>query len=433
MDYKDPSKPIPARANDLLARMTLAEKVAQLVQPLQFKELLSPADVIAQFNATGLGAWYLTRTKLTPPTGGAAAMVQARNEIQRGFVEGTRLGIPVSMITETLHSGGPDCTIFPMPINYACSWNESALEMSARVLARESRAIGTDRGFSPVINLFPDARYGRVQEGFSEDPWLTKVMGAAHLRGLQGGAMGGPETYLNNFTHALVATVKHYAAYGMTAGGIDGSPADLSEQKLRELYLSPWEYLAQGRGLRSVMAAQNMVNGRPMHANHRLLTEVLREEWGVAHALVESDGPDCIGALGDGFHVAATKEEVAVLSLESGMDMDLGGVAFPLLNHAVATNKTTEKAVDRAVYNVLVSKFAAGLFEYPYTDEARVEHLDGAANRVMARYSTLLVAYPTHCTHQWVDGQGGCRAIDGAADQSPCSSYNCHRTSSCCY
>jgi beta-glucosidase len=133
------------------------------------------------------------------------------------------------------------------------------------------------------------------------------------------------------------------------------------------------------------MAAQNMVNGRPMHANYRLLTEVLRQEWGVEHALVISDGPDCIGALHDGFHVAATKEEVAVLSLESGMDMDLGGVSFPLLIHAVATNKTTEKAVDRAVYNVLVSKFAAGLFEHPYTDETRVQHLDGVANRAMAR------------------------------------------------
>ena len=208
-------------------------------------------------------------------------MVKARNEMQRSFVEKTRLGIPVTFIMETLHSGGPDATIFPMPVNFAASWNVTAMQLAAQVIAAEARAVGTDRGFSPVVNMFPDARYGRVQEGYSEDPWMTKVMGAAHLSGLQGGALGGPDTYLNNFTHALVGTVKHYAAYGMSSGGIDGSPADLSEQKLREMYLAPFEYLADGRGLRSVMAAQNMVNGRPMHCNKRLLTDILRTEWNV--------------------------------------------------------------------------------------------------------------------------------------------------------
>lgn len=220
-------------------------RCSSLLQPW---ETANASTVIKQYNATGLGAWYLTMTTLpphaatgsgaagpAPPVSAGRATVQARNEIQRGFVEGTRLGIPVTFIMETLHSGGPDCTIFPMPINYASSWNASALEMSAKVIADEARAVGTDRGFSPVVNMFPDQRYGRVQEGYSEDPHLTSVMGAAHLSGLQGGAMGGPETYLSNFTHALVATVKHYAAYGV--GPIDGMGSDLSEQKLREVYL----------------------------------------------------------------------------------------------------------------------------------------------------------------------------------------------------
>eukprot|EP00040_Diaphanoeca_grandis_P038707 m.257128 g.257128 ORF g.257128 m.257128 type:complete len:798 (-) comp35003_c0_seq1:1727-4120(-) len=390
--YKNSALDIPTRVQDLLKRMTVPEKVAQLLQPW---ETASPEKVFSQYNATGLGAWYLSMTTLPPhaialnqsasPVVDAAATVKARNQMQRDFVEKTRLGIPVTFIMETLHSGGPDATIFPMPINYACSWNESALEMAAAVQADEARAVGTDRGFSPVINLFPDARFGRVQEGYSEDPHLTKVMGAAHLKGLQGGAMGGPDTYLNNFTHALVATVKHYASYGMTAGGIDGSPADLSEQKLREMYLAPWEYLAKGRGLRSVMAAQNMVNGRPMHANKRLLTDILRTEWGVAHALVESDGGDCIGALQYGFRIAPTIEDVAVISLESGMDMDLGGTTFATLVDAVNNNKTSEESLDRATYNVLTSKFAAGIFDSPYTDETRVNNLDNAQNRQLAR------------------------------------------------
>ena len=123
--------------------------MAHLVQPLQFKELLSPADVIAQFNATGLGAWYLTRTKLTPPTGGAAAMVQARNEIQRGFVEGTRLGIPVSMITEALHSGGPDCT----KKSYFC--------MANRLAARGALCLGHRGRSGCAVALIP-ARGGNI-------------------------------------------------------------------------------------------------------------------------------------------------------------------------------------------------------------------------------------------------------------------------------
>ena len=192
-------------------------------------------------------------------------------------------------------------------------------------------------------------------------------------------------TYLNNFTHAIVGTVKHYAGYGLTAGGIDGSPATISEQRLREIYLEPWRYLADGRGLRSVMASQNMVNGRPMHVNKRLLTDVLRTEWGVTHALVESDGADCIGALQYGFHIAATRKEVAVMSLESGMDQDLGGVTFNMLVDAVSSNMTTEAQLDRATYNVLASKFASGIFDHPYTDESRVLKIDGEANRVMAR------------------------------------------------
>ena len=240
-----------------------------------------------------------------------------------------------------------------MAVNFRC---EGALESPLQHTCTHAHS------FRRRFLLALDPRFGRQQEGFSEDPYLTKTLGAAHLLGLQGGSLGGPETYLDNFTHAMVATVKHYAAYWLTSGGIDGSPADVSEQRLREIYLAPWEWLTT-RGLRSVMAAQNMVNGRPMHANRRLLTSVLREEWGVAAALVESDGGDCIGALQYGFHAAATREGAAIMAVEAGMDQDLGGMTFVLLNESVAHNRTRQAHVDRAATNVLMSKFAAGLFE----------------------------------------------------------------------
>jgi len=412
LPYRDASLPIPQRARDLLSRMTVAEKVAQLLQPWETK---SAAQVFAQFNTTGLGAWYLQMTDTRAPggAGNCSGLVAARNAMQRLFVERTRLGIPVSFIVETLHSGGPGSTIFPMPANFGAAWNASAMTAAAAIIGAEARAVGADRGFSPVVNVFPDARFGRQQEGFAEDPHLTSVMGAAHVRGLQGppnvpcsssgSSDRGPlaacvstdgihnnlteaETYLVDPARTLVATVKHFAAYGMSAGGIDGSPADLSEQRLHELYLRPWEYLARGRGLRSVMAAQNMVNGRPMHANAELLTRLLRQRWGATAALVVSDGPDCIGALAYGFHVAADAPAAALLAVRAGVDSDLGGVAFPLLAAAVAANHSGAAAgLERAAYNVLASKFAAGLFEAPYADETRCAALDGAPGRQLAR------------------------------------------------
>ena len=384
--YKDPSLPVATRARDLLARMTLDEKVGQTLHPWL---TATPAEYYAKYNKTTLGAAYLSMCCAANVS--AAAVIAQRNAMQKLFVEGTRLGIPATFVMETLHSGAWGGTVFPMPVNYGAAWNTTALELSQRAAAAEARAIGADRGFSPVINMFPDPRYGRTQEGYSADPFLTTQMGLAAVRGLQGA--GGPTEYLVNPESSLVATVKHYAAYGKTAGGIDGSPADISEQTLRESYLAPWEALAREGLLRSVMAAQNAVNGRPMHANRRLLTGILRDEWGVPDVLVESDGGDCIGALQYGFHMAGSIPEAAVMGVDAGMDMDLGGTTMATLAATLSSNEPppfpcnkTEvaRAVDRAAYNVLASKFAAGLFDKPYVTNL-TPTLDTAANRRLAR------------------------------------------------
>lgn len=382
--FQDASQPITIRAKDLLNQMTLEEKVAQLLHPWLVD---TPDGFFKRFNKTGLGATYMEFC--CGPAGehnsSALHVLKRRNEMQTLFVNSTRLGIPVTFVMETLHSGAWGGTAFPMPINYGCAFNDTLLELSQRIVAKEARAIGADRGFSPVINIFPDPRYGRLQEGYSEDIYLTKRMGAAALKGLQGGSIGGPDTYLNDFDTGLVATVKHYAAYGKTSGGIDGSSADISEQTLRQMYLAPWEYLAHKRGLRSVMAAQNMVNGRPMHANKRLLTNILRDEWGVKDVLIESDGGDCIGALNYGFHMVATQEEAAIVSLEAGMDMDLGGETMKTLVDAVKKGRTSISNVDRAAYNVLISKFAAGLFDSPViVPEEGIAILDAPSHRSLA-------------------------------------------------
>ena len=293
------------------------EKVGQTLHPWL---TATPAQYFQRYNSTGVGAAYMSF--IISGNASPANVIAQRNAFQKLFVEQTRLGIPVTFVMETLHSGAWGGTVFPMPVNYGSAWNTTALEHSQRAAAAEARAIGADRGFSPVINLFPDPRYGRTQEGFSADPFLTSQLGLAAVRGLQGataGSKSGPTDYIGS--DSLVATVKHYAAYGKTTGGIDGSPADISEQTLRETYLAPWSALARAGILRSVMAAQNAVNGRPMHANKRLLTSILREEWGVTDALVESDGGDCIGALQYGFHMAGSIPEAAVMGVDAGMDM----------------------------------------------------------------------------------------------------------------
>eukprot|EP00039_Didymoeca_costata_P006535 m.91190 g.91190 ORF g.91190 m.91190 type:complete len:773 (-) comp13291_c0_seq2:63-2381(-) len=376
LPYQDTRKSVTERTQDLLSRMTVEEKVMQLLQPWSS---LTPEEIIAEYKNTGLGAWYLPMINVADNSPKTLAI--ARNKIQVAMMNESRLQIPISFIQETLHSGCDGCTIFPMPINFASTWNTDLMHDAAEIIASDARSVGTDRGFSPVINMFPDPRYGRLQEGFSEDPTITKFFGAAHLTGLQK-CTGGPTEYLTNMTHGLVATVKHYAAYGK--GSYDGSQADISEQRLREIYLEPWRYLVD-KGLRSVMAAQNMVNGRPMHSNKRLLTEILREEWGVTNALIESDGPDCIQALNtSGFHVANSTETAGIMGLVAGMDQDLGGTAFRTLLNSVQENKVDIKYLNRAAGNVLMAKFAGGQFDNPFVDISRAEKINPMDNKKLA-------------------------------------------------
>eukprot|EP00756_Hemistasia_phaeocysticola_P046177 Hpha_TRINITY_DN19947_c0_g1::TRINITY_DN19947_c0_g1_i1::g.93559::m.93559/K05349/bglX; beta-glucosidase len=287
--YKDRTLPVRERVDDLVGRMTLEEKVAQTLHPWGSS---TPDKLFAKYGSTGLGATYIFwATNATTPQGQLAD----RNRVQKMFIEQSPHGIPVSFVQETLHGSGPNSTLFPMPINFGATFNLSLAAAAFRIVATNARVRGADRAFSPVINMFPDGRYGRLQEGLSEDPFVTTAFAIAIVSAMQGGQTGGPETYLSNYDTDMTCTVKHYAAYGKTSGGIDGSPASLSSQELNEIYLRPWKALADNGLLRSVMAAQNAVNGVPMHSNKFLLNTTLRQKWGVTRALVESDGGDCIG------------------------------------------------------------------------------------------------------------------------------------------
>jgi beta-glucosidase len=383
--YRDTAAPISSRVDDLVSRMTVPEKVAQLLHPWGAS---TPDELFATYGATGLGTMYLNwvSNETTP-----AAILSERNRLQKLFVEQSPFGIPISIVIETLHGGGLGGTLFPMPVNFAATFNLSLAAQAFRLIAADARARGAERAFSPVVNMWTDGRYGRVGEGFSEDPYVTTAFALAIVAAMQGddsGSGSGPDSYMSRTNDTMLCTVKHFVGYGRGVGGIDGSPAILSPQLLNEIYLRPWKALADAGLLRSAMVGQNALNGVPMHAHAGLLgpNGTLRQTWGLARLLAESDGSDCIGALVD-FRVAATPEDAAILSVTAGVDVDLGGVTLPLLVNASAAGRLPADALDRAVSDVLTAKFSSGLFDAPYSDPAALNPstLDPPASRALAR------------------------------------------------
>ena len=211
----------------------------------------------------------------------------------------------------------PGGTIFPEPIGQGMSWNTTLARAIAEVIATEASAIGVDTVFAPVVNMMPDPRFGRLQEGFGENPTLTSEMGRASVMGLQG-ANRGPATY--RAAGKVNSLGKHFAAYGAATGALNGGPADVNNRTLHEVYLRPWIALAQA-GVRALMPSHNTVNDIPAHGNAWLIKRTLREEFGASYAVALSDCND-IGAIYS-FGIAANHSEAAAMALKAGVDWDL--------------------------------------------------------------------------------------------------------------
>ncbi|MGZ7042913.1 MAG: glycoside hydrolase family 3 N-terminal domain-containing protein, partial [Thermoanaerobaculia bacterium] len=299
--------------------------------------------------------------------------------MQRIALAGSRKRIPVLVGHDVIHGYK---TIFPIPLAIASSWDPQLAELSARIAAREARAAGIRWTFAPMIDIARDARWGRVAEGAGEDPYLGSLMAAAYVRGFQGDF--GPESVL--------ATAKHFVAYGAPEGGRDYGPVEMSEGTLREVYLPPYR-AAIDAGVASIMSAFDSVNGVPASANRRLLTGLLRDEWKF-RGFVDSDWAAVEELINHGF--AATKQDAAIKALTAGVDIDMFDAVYPTLVRAVRDGKLKESVVDEAVRRVLRAKFAICLFDDPYTDEtlaSRVwltkEHRDTA--RRVAQHSIVLL------------------------------------------
>jgi len=346
------------RVEDLLKRMTLEEKIGQMCQ---YSAHAGLTDRIKDLVRRGLAGSLLN-----------VVGVENVNEIQRIAVQETRLGIPLLLGLDVIHGYK---TIFPIPLALASSWDPEVVEEAARIAAREAAAEGVRWTFAPMLDIARDPRWGRIAEGFGEDPYLAMVMAWAAVKGFQ-----GPE--LSPDPERLAACAKHYVAYGACEGGRDYNTVDISERTLREVYMAPFK-AAVAAGVATVMSAFNDLNGVPASANEFTLRRVLKGEWGF-RGFVVSDW-NAIGELV--VHgVAADGSEAAKLAVTAGVDMDMEGDVYRRhLADLVRRGVVPESLIDEAVRRILTVKFKLGLFENPYADPERArrvvksgEHLEAA-------------------------------------------------------
>jgi beta-glucosidase len=375
LPYRDRGLPIARRVADLRARMTLAEKVAQLYPPRDpDRATLSPAELLRR-HPLGLAA--VGRVGLHR---GPRETALYTNEVQRLLAAQTRLGIPALFIDEALHGlMNQGSTSFPQAIALAATWDPGLLREVFGAAAREMRARGSTWALSPVLDLARDPRWGRTEETYGEDPYLTARLGVAAIEGLQGPPGDGQGPI--DRTHVL-ATAKHFAGHGQPEGGSNAGPANVSERVLREQLLVPFQAAVTEARVASVMASYNEIDGIPSHVNRWLLGDLLRGEWRFG-GFVTSDGGG-VDELHKLHHVAHDRADAARQALAAGVDFELGD-AFATLPGEVAAGRAAEAAIDAAVTRVLTAKFRLGLFDDPGVDpEAAAAATNSPAHQALA-------------------------------------------------
>ena len=395
-DYKNPRLPVERRVADLLSRMTLEEKVAQLVCLWVGRPQVAPQTDFStdrgdfdpqkarEVMKYGIGQIARQRERKDPREAARFA-----NALQKWLVEQTRLGIPAIFHDEILHGlMAPKGTSFPTPIAMASSWDTETVSRVFTAAALETRARGSHQVLGPNLDLAREPRWGRTEETYGEDPYLVSRMGVAVIKALQGPGPGVDGEH-------VIATAKHFAVHGQPEGGTNVAPGNYSERVIREYFLPSFEAAVKEAGVMSVMASYNEIDGVPSHANRWLLEKVLREEWGFGgHVSSDYYGIPQLESL---HHVAADKAEAAALAINAGVDAELPDPdCYPELLRLVREGKVSEAALDRAVARNLRAKFLLGLFENPYVDPERAarvtnsrEHRELAAE--MARRSITLL------------------------------------------
>ncbi len=341
--YKDPKQPVEKRIEDLLSRMTIEEKVLQLNQ-----YTLGRND-----NANNMA------DPVNDIPGGVGSLIyfssnpELRNRVQKKAMEQTRLGIPILFGYDVIHGYR---TIYPISLGQACSWNPGLVERACAVAAQESRMSGVDWTFSPMIDVARDGRWGRVAEGYGEDPYTNAVFAVASVKGYQGNDLSA--------TNKMAACLKHYIGYGASEAGRDYVYTEISRQSLWDTYMLPYEEGVKA-GAATLMSSFNDISGVPGSANRYTLTEILKNRW-KHDGFVVSDWGSIEQLRPQG--VAADKKEAALKAFSAGVEMDMMNRCYD--NHLadlIKEGKLSEEQLNDAVRRVLRVKFRLGLFERPYT------------------------------------------------------------------
>ncbi len=391
--YQDPTRSVPERARDLLARMTLDEKIAQLhafwlilsedgnhrIRDEDQFIVPTAQDRLQRMLGHGLG-------QITRPLGShgvdARRGVRALNRLQKFLREETRLGIPALSHEEVLVGlMAQGATLFPSALACGATWNPELIERAARAIGREARSVGCHQGLAPVLDVSRDVRWGRTEETFGEDPYLVGALGTAYVRGLQGEKRD------------LLATLKHFAGHSFSEGGRNHAPVHLGWRELNDVFLLPFEMAVKCADAGSVMPAYHDIDNEPCHASRFLLTEVLRERWGFDGIVVA----DYIGVslLYQHHGLAADRAEAAALAFGAGLDVELpGDDCAPHLREALDRGLVRIDELDAAVLRVLTEKLRLGIFEPPYADEGAVALQEPATlgvAREVARQSVVLL------------------------------------------
>ena len=355
----------------LLSQMTLEEKCGQLSCPIGFNfygkdgdSLWLANDFLGMMDTMPLGScWAVLRadpwSRKTVETGlHPKESARLLNMMQRHAVENTRLGIPLLFCEETPHGHmAVGTTVFPTGIGQASTWDSELLEQMGEVMGQEVRLQGAHIGYGPVLDIARDPRWSRVEETMGEDPYLSGVLGAAIVKGMQ---------------KNVCATLKHLAAYGIPQGGHNAAMAEVGQNRLMSDYLPSFEKAVCEGGAKTVMTSYNTIDGVPCSANEWLLQEVLRNSWNFK-GVVFSD-LNAVNAIYATQHVAADPAEAAALALKAGVDIDLGGYNYGgFLKEALQRGLVTKSDIDKAVRHVLQLKYDLGLFDNPYVDEALAE------------------------------------------------------------
>lgn len=332
---------IEKKVDGLLSKMTLQEKIGQLVRKTDDNSETGENIREGKIGAMGNLGW------------------QIRDSLQKIAVEQSRLHIPLVFAADVIHGYH---TTLPVPLAQSCSWDPQLVEKAARIAALEAASDGINWTFAPMVDIARDPRWGRIVEGAGEDPFLGSVMAAAYVKGYQGKNLSSKGS--------ITATAKHYVAYGAAQAGRDYNTVDISERTLREIYLPPF-HSAVMAGAESIMSAFNDLNGVPASGNYFTLTKILRDEWKFKGVVISDY--NSIGELIN-HGIAKNKSDAARVGITAGVDVDLAGdtvmgdIYAPYLENLVKNHIVPESLIDRSARRVLRMKFKLGLFEHPYVD-----------------------------------------------------------------